>query len=189
MAEKGRPKVNFEGHKELDKMEENFIASLDQNAETMAEAITMKAEESPPIELSQSEKEKQNIVYVKPDKFISSQEPFNESYRKDYEFAKENVIFRAVNDEVPGESIQLWCKAFPGMPALRFTVPVDVPVCGPRYLAEQLTQCAYSVMIMEQKPISTDGSGTYYGAMSVSKRVQRLNALPETTRKSIFMAA
>ena len=42
-----------------------------------------------------------------------------------------------------------------------------------------------------QQNVSTgsDGMGQYYGAMAVDNIIQRLDALPVSSRKSVFMGA
>ncbi len=43
--------------------------------------------------------------------------------------------------------------------------------------------------MQDSKVTGADGMGQYYGAMAADKTVQRLDARPVSTRKSIFMGA
>lgn len=188
MAEK-KPKVDYEGQKELRRLDDEF----DQKSKNLQELANRdinegKVEEGEQqTQLSQKEKQKMKEVYLKPLRQIASKEKFNEKFRKEYEFQSEYVYFTAENKEVIGESIQLWTKKFPGMPAQYWEVPVNKPIWGPRFLAEQLADCKYTVFTMDQKTITgEDGMGEYYGGIKVEKRVPRLAAYPETKKSSIF---
>ncbi len=57
-------------------------------------------------------------------------------------------------------------------------------------LAEQIKRARYHRMKMDQT-VSTgaDGAGQYFGAMAVDTTIQRLDAMPVSSRKSIFMGA
>jgi len=61
-------------------------------------------------------------------------------------FQKEYVQFIAENKEIIGETIEIWTRPFGGMPAEFWKVPVNKPVWGPRYLAEQIKRCYYLVI-------------------------------------------
>lgn len=147
-----------------------------------------KEETEPQVNLSQADREKMKDVYLKPIKTIGCREKFNEKFRKDYEFAKEYVQFEAENKEIIGEKIELWTRPFPGMPAEFWNVPVNVPLWGPRYLAEQIKRASYHRLVMKQNvTVGGDHAGQYFGSMAADTTVQRLDARPVTTRKSIFM--
>ena len=106
------------------------------------------------------------------------------------EFAKEYVYFEAENKEVIGETLQFWTKPFAGIPAEEWKVPVNKPVWGPRYVAERIKGCSYHRLTMDEtQSTGTDGRGQYYGQMAVDSVIQRLDARPASTRKSIFMGA
>lgn len=146
--------------------------------------------QSDQLMISQKQKEKMSDIYLKPDRTIGCSEKFNEKYRKDFEFSKEMVCFEAENIEIIGENIEVWTKPFAGVPAQFWKIPVNVPVYGPRYLAEQLTKCRYHRLKMQENEISGgDGRGTYLGKMVANETIHRLNARPATSRKSIFMGA
>ena len=167
---------------QFDRYDEN-IKQLTQ--EPMGQAPI--AEQEPQTKLSSAQLEKFNDVYLKPRKTIRSLEKFNERFREDYEYKKEYVKFIAENKEIIGESIDIWTKPFPGLPAEEWIVPVNKPVWGPRYLAEQITNCQYRRLKMDQQQYnSADGMGTYYGQLVVDETVKRLDARPVTSKKSLF---
>ena len=142
----------------------------------------------PQTKLSQAEREKIGDVYLKPIKSIGCREKFNENFRKDYEFDKEYVQFEAENKEIIGETIELWTRPYPGMSAEFWKVPVNTPIWGPRYLAEQIKRASYHRLVMKQN-VTTGGdyAGQYYGSMAADTIVQRLDARPVTSRRSVFM--
>ncbi len=43
--------------------------------------------------------------------------------------------------------------------------------------------------MQQNNQMGSDGMGQYYGSMAVDTTIQRLDALPASTRKSIFMGA
>lgn len=189
MTETKRPKVNSESQKELDRAEDQFKEFNDQ-----INAMTVDRMNSAPLKevetqtkLSQSEIEKSKDVYLKPKRSISSKEKFNEDYRQDYNFSKEYVYFIAENREIIGEEINLWTKPFAGMPAEEWIVPVNKPIWGPRYLAEQIKKAKYHRLTMQDIPTHQTGGMQFYGAIGVDTTIQRLDAHPVSQRKSIFM--
>lgn len=164
---------------------ENSIKDL-----TMDRMNQAPRQETQAPEISKKTIEKSNDVYLKPKKSISSREKFNENYREEYNHAKEYVHFSAVNNEIIGETIDIWTKPFAGMPAEEWDVPCNKPVWGPRYLAEQIKRKYYHRMQMQQSQmVSADGMGQYYGQMAVDTTVQRLDCHPVSQRKSIFMGS
>ena len=180
------------GNKELDKAEEQFKAFDDQVKEMTLDRMNAapKEEVEPQTKLSQKDIEKSKDIYLKPKKTIGCKEKFNEKFRNDYNFAKEYVQFVAENKEIIGESIDLWTRPFPGMPAEEWSVPVNTPVWGPRYLAERIHSCKYHRLKMQQNVnTGSDYAAQYFGSMAVDTVVQRLDAMPVSTRKSIFMGA
>ncbi len=184
--------VNSTGQQELDRVEKQFKEFDSQVQEMTLDRMNMapKPEIESQTKLSQSEIAKSKDIYLKPHKSIGSREKFNENYRDEFNFKKEYVHFTAENIEIIGEDIDLWTKPFAGMPAENWKVPVNKPVWGPRYLAEQIRGCKYHRLVMQQNmSTGADGMGQYYGSMAVDKTVQRLNAEPVSDRKSIFMGA
>lgn len=190
---KHKPRTsNSSSQQELDKAEKQFEA-FDQNIKEMTmDRMNMapKEEVEPQTKLSSRELEKSKDIYLKPEKTIGCKEKFNENYREQYNSDKEYVNFIAENKEIIGEAIELWTRPYAGMPAEYWKVPVNKPVWGPRYLAEQIKRKYYHRLVMQQNSInSADGFGQYYGTMAVDTTVARLNAEPVSKRKSIFMGA
>ena len=177
--------------KELDKAEKQFDA-FDKNIKEMTMDRMNEAPKKdvePQTNLSQKQIENSKDIYLKPSRHIGCRDKFNEDYRKDYEYAKEYVHFIAENKEIIGETIDIWTRPFPGMPAEYWQVPSNKPVWGPRYLAEQIKRKFYHRFVMQQSPVSSDGGGQYYGSMAVDTTIPRLEARPVSERKSIFMGA
>lgn len=192
MTENKRPKVNSEGQKELDKAEQNF-KEFDDNVKSLTlDRMNMapKQELEPQTKISQYELEKSKDIYLKPKRTVSCSDKFNEKFREQYNFDKEYVHFTAENKEIIGESIDIWTRPYGGMPAEEWDIPVNTPVWGPRYLAEQIKRCSYHRLVMKEDKITgSDGRGTYYGTMAVDTTVQRLDAQPFIKKKSIFMGS
>lgn len=186
-----KPQVSSAAQKELDKAE----AQLSQFNEEVKKMTLDRMNEAPRQEsemqtkMSQSDIQKSKDIYLKPKRSVSCKEKFNEAHREDYNYAKEYVQFIAENKEIIGETLDMWTRPFPGMPAEEWEVPVNKPVWGPRYLAEQIKKCSYHRLIMNDRPVTADGMGTYFGTMIADSVVQRLDAHPVNQRKSVFMGA
>jgi hypothetical protein len=187
-----KPNVsNSSAQKELDQAETQFN-KFKENLDTLTldrMNAAPKQDIEPQTKLSSRELDRNAPLCLKPKRQISSKEKFNEKFRDDYNFASERVNFIAENVEVIGETIELWTKPFPGLPAELWEVPVNKAVNGPRYLAERIKGCTYHRLIMQDKPISTDHAGTYFGTMIADTTKQRLDAHPISDRKSVFMGA
>lgn len=187
-----KPKVNSAGEKELDKVEAQFEEFDKQVKDLTLDRMNQapKQDVEPINKLSSLDIEKSQDLYIKPARSISSKEKFNEKFRSDYNFAKEYVRFIPENREIIGETIELWTKPFAGMPAEFWKIPVGKPVWAPRYVAERIKGCSYHRLVMQQSTTTgSDQMGTYYGSMVADTTVQRLDALPVSPRKSIFMGA
>lgn len=186
------PTVNSDGQKELQKAQEQFDAHAEHIKTMTMDRMSAAPKENaePQTKIAQRDLAKMNDVYLKPFKQIGAAEKFNEDYRDSWDFAKEYVQFTAENREVIGETIELWTKPFPGVPAQLWQVPTNKPVWGPRYLAEKIKKCAYHRMVMQQQ-VQTENHGfmQMYGAMSVDTLIQRLDAHPVSQNRSIFMGA
>jgi hypothetical protein len=140
--------------------------------------------------MSQADIAKSKDIYLKPCKTVGCRAKFNERFRESYNYDKEYVQFMAQNNEIIGEDIDLWTKPYAGVPAEEWKVPVNKPVWGPRYLAEQIKRCCYHRFVMQQGTVTNaDGLGTYHGSLTVDTTIQRLDALPVNTRRSVFMGA
>jgi hypothetical protein len=187
-----KPKTsNSSAQRELDKAQEQFDA-FDENVKslTMDRMNEAKKEDmEPQTKLSSKDIEKSKEIYLKPERSISSKEKFNEKYREKYEFDKEYVHFIAEHKELLGETIECWTKPYAGMPAEFWKVPANKPVWGPRYLAEQIKKKSYHRLVMNQTVTGADGLGQWYGSLAADTTIQRLDAMPVSTRKSIFMGA
>lgn len=149
-------------------------------------------EQEPQTKLSQNQLQKAPDIYLKPIKSIGCRERFNEKFRDEYNFQKEYVNFIAENKEIIGEAIPIWTRPFPGMPAEEWKVPVNKPVWGPRYLAEQIKRKTYRQLKMDGNEANRTGSdqvGEYYGQLAIESHVHRLDANPVQTKRSIFMGA
>ncbi len=189
----GRPKnTSSLAEQELDKAQEQFEA-FDSNVKqlTLDQMNTASKEEvEPQTKLSSRDIEKSKDIYLKPERSIGSREKFNEEFREDYNFQKEYVQFIAENYEIRGETIEAWTKPFPGVPAEFWKVPVNKPVWGPRYLAEQIKKCQYHRLVMQQNQIvENTQNGQFFGHMVADTIINRMDAMPVSTRKSIFMGA
>jgi hypothetical protein len=188
-----RPKAqNSESAKELDKVEKQFEAFDSQLKEMTQDRMNMapKADQEPQTKMSALDIEKSKEIHLKPKRSVASNEKFNEKYREDYNYAMEYVRFIPENKEIIGETIELWTKPFAGMPAQEWAIPTGKPLWGPRHLAERLTNCKYHRLTMQQHVMTeTNHVGQMFGAMAVDTTIQRLDAIPVSTRKSIFMGA
>lgn len=184
-----KPRINSAAENELDKVQEQFnefdtqVKNLTQDR--MNE--TPKQDVEPFHKIAQRDIEKSKDLYLKPKRTISSREKFNEKFRDEYNFAKEYVNFIAEHREIIGESIEMWTKPFAGLPAEEWIIPTGKPLWAPRYVAEQIKKASYHRLTMQQSTTGVDGMGSYYGNLVVDTTVQRLDALPVGTRKSIFM--
>lgn len=191
MTKKPNPTSSL-AEQELDRLEGEF-KEFDENVQTMTlDRMNQAPKENaePLTKLSQGEIEKSKDIYLKPERHISSKESFNEKFREDYNFAVEYVRFIAENKEIIGETIELWTKPFPGMPAQFWKVPTGKPVWGPRHLAERLTNCKYHRLVMQQHVVTESNHvGQMFGSLAVDTTVQRMDAVPTSMRKSIFMGA
>lgn len=187
-----RPSVQSESQRELDKAEkqldafENEIKTITKDRVNEGQPLNSE----PQTKLSSKEIDKSKDIYLKPTKTISTTQKFNEKFRDKYNFAKEYVHFIAENKEIIGESIEIWTRPFGGMSAEFWTVPCNKPVWGPRYLAEQIKRKFYHRMVMdERKIVDHSSSGQFFGSMIADTTIQRLDAIPVSSRKSVFMGA
>ena len=149
-----------------------------------------KQEVEPQTKLSSKEIEKSHDIYLKPQRKIADNQKFNEKFRSDWEFDKEYVQFIAEHKELIGENIEIWTHPYGGVGAEYWEVPTNKPVWGPRYLAEQIKRKCYHRLVMKQNVITeTNGIGQMYGAIAADTTVQRLDAIPVSSKKSVFMGS
>lgn len=197
---KPRPKVNNSlAEQELDKAQAQLKEFSDNVNELTLDRMNQapKLETEPQTKLSQAEIAKSKDIYLKPKRSLPPgvhpktgiQEKFNERFRSQYDFAKEYVHFTAENNEIIGETIDIWTKPFPGCNCEWWEVPTNKPIWGPRYLAEQLKKKSYHRLKMENRVSGSSGLGIDYGTIAVDTTIQRLDAHPVSNRKSIFMGA
>lgn len=178
--------------KEMEKIEKQFDTFSEEVENLTLDRMNKapKLEMEPQTKLSQKEIANSKDIYLKPNKTVSCKDKFNENFRESYNFDKEYVQFQAENKEIIGEMIEIWTRPYAGMPAEFWKVPVNKPVWGPRYLAEQIKRCYYHRLTMQpNQGIGADGVGQYYGSMAVDSIVPRLDAIPVSTRRSIFMGS
>ena len=197
MKNMAKPNVNSQGEIELDKAKKQFDEFDDQvkamTQDRMNEAPKLEVE--PQTKISAVEIDKNNQLYLKPKRQIGpgAKEKFNEKFRDEYNFQKEYVNFIAENNELIGETIDMWTKPFPGLNCEWWAVPTNKPVWAPRYVAEQIKSKSYHRLSMQDHVSNTnhagsDSTGTqYYGTMAVDNTIQRLDARPVSSRKSLFM--
>jgi hypothetical protein len=191
MHQKPSP-TNSESEKELEKAEKQFEAFDNQIKDMTLDRMNTapKEEVEPQTKIAQKDLEKQKEIYLKPKRRIISQEKFNEKFRAEYDFQKEYVSFVAENKEIIGEDITLWAKPFPGLPCEEWVIPTNKVIWAPRYIAERVKGCSYHRFVMKQHVRTEDNLyGEMYGAMAVDTIVSRLDAVPASKRKSIFMGS
>lgn len=189
MSEKKKV-TNSESEKELQKLQEQFDNFDKQVKEMTHDRMNMapKEELEPQTKIANKDLDKCKDIYLKPIRKIADGQKFNENFRDKWEFAKEYVHFIAENKEIIGEDIEIWTHPFGGVGAEFWKVPVNKPVWGPRYLAEQISTKFYHRLVMrENVTIGSDGMGQYYGSMAVDTTIPRLEAKPVTRNRSIFM--
>ena len=175
-----RPRVNAKGQQELDKAQEtldNFKEQIIAATSDVAEVGKIE-EYEPQTKLSRREAEGMGPIILKPKRTIGSKEKFNEKFRAEYEDSKKYVKFIAENIEVKGESIDLWVKPYPGLPAENWDIPVNKPVAAPRYVAERISNCKYHVLEMEDRPIAQEGGAVFTGQLIAKHTRHRLDARP-----------
>jgi len=184
---------NSQAQNDLDKAEKQFEAFEESIQNMTLDRMNQapKQETEPQTKLSQKDIERSKEIYLKPVTSITSRDKFNERFRADYEFEKEYVQFIAEHNELKGEVIETWTRPRGGIPAEFWKVPTNKPVWGPRYLAEQIKRKNYHRFVMQQHVMthSLGGVGEMYGSMAVDTIIQRLDARPVSSKKSIFMGA
>lgn len=189
MAKKPEAQTSL-AQQELDKAEKQLNAFEDQVKELTMDRMNAapKQEVEPQTKIAQKDLDKHNDLYLKPHRSVACRDKFNENYREEYNFAKEYVHFIAENHEVKGETIDMWTRPFAGMSAEWWKIPTNKPIWAPRYVAEQLKRSNYHRLIMdENRQAGSDGMGQYFGTMAADTTIQRLDAIPVSSRKSLFM--
>ena|ERR1700678_1219369 len=190
---KERPNVNSLGNKELDKAEKQFEAFEEGIKDLTLDRMNAspKVETEPQTKLSQKEIARIPEIYLKPLKNAGCREPFNENYRKNWEHDKVYVPFIAENNEIKGDRIEMWTKPYAGVGAEFWHVPVNKPVWGPRYLANQISRCTYHRLKMRETAAdSNPGVASEMTHEMVSDTtIARLEARPVSQQKQVFLGA
>lgn len=174
--------------KDFDEFDAN-VKALTMDQMNTAPKVELEAQ-SDVMKISEKEKNDRGYKYLKPFRSIGCQDKFNEKFRETYNFQKEFVCFEAENHEIIGEELDIWTRPFGGMAAEEWKVPVNIPVWGPRYLAEQIKRKNYHRLIMKENQITgSDNKGNqYFGSMAADSTIQRLDARPVSQRKSVFIS-
>lgn len=198
------PKVNYEGQKELAKVDEAFekvteaIASCDSlDPKVPVEQV------DPYTKLSKRQMALADAQYVTPVKIVNRVEGgkhnaknyFNEAhrplYKKDWEWIK--VVIE--NKESIGHPVEKWTAEWGCDPAMFWIIPTNRPVYIPRFVARSIKKCRYIQRTMESdetKMISSDNSrdiptegavsgpclpgAEFYGTFKSAQYRQRLDA-------------
>lgn len=187
-----RPKAKSSAaEKEMDKVQKQFDEFDKQVKEMTLDRMNQAPKEDvePQTKLSSKEIENSSKIWLKPKRSITNKDKFNEKFREDLDFQKEYVQFIAENKEIIGDNIEIWTRPFGGMAAEYWEVPVNKPVWGPRYLAEQIKRKYYHRLVMQDRVTNSDGMGQYYGQMAADTTIQRLDAHPVSAKKSVFMGS
>lgn len=198
-----RPKSsNKYAESELDKAEKKIDAFEQNIKELTLDRMneTPKTEEEPQTKISTREAQKANAEVLKPRRTLGpgvnpktgKREEFNEKFRKDWEFDNQPVRFIAENKECIGNFIEMWTKPYAGVDCHFWEVPVNRPVIGPRYLAEQIRKCIYHRLHMDESKPNQMSEGfmqTTGGAAGavVDETRNRLDARPVSESRSVFM--
>lgn len=174
-----RPEINAEGQKELDRVDAQIQSQQFSPCDVNRINNAQIQDYEPQTKMSNREQNKAEALYLKPERSIGCRAKFNEDYRAAYEYDRQYVRFVAENNEIIGEAAELWTKKYAGQPAEFWKVPVNKVVVGPRYLAERIAECKYRRLVMkEDKIVSSDGTGTYFGALQYEEIRHRLDARP-----------
>ena len=182
------PKVNSASQKQLDACQDKFD-EFQENIESMTKdrldkAPSMEMEQQ--TKMSSREVNKYDAPYIKPIRSIArpsggkdgAKVYWDEKNRAQRDRDWEYVKCVCENNEIIGEQIELWSAKWGCDPAHQWKIPTNKPVWIPRHIAEQIQQCKYHRLRMEDRPTSTDGDMTYYGSMSVDRTIHRLDARP-----------
>lgn len=189
---KTKPKANTSlAAQELDKAEAHFQAFDDNVKQLTLDRMNQapRLDLEPQTKISQQDLAKTKDIYLKPHRTHGSKEKFNEKFRDDYNYAKEYVQFTAEHKELIGETIDMWTKPYPGMPAEEWLVPTNKPVWGPRYLKEQIQRCNYHVLSMSERTTGSNQYGADFGQLVADKIVNRIDAHEVSKNRTVFMGA
>ncbi len=184
------PKVNSEGHKELDKVEKQFDDFKEQVDSLTKDRMDLsrKADLEPIHKIANKDLDKNDAIILKPSKNIRSPEKFNEKFRKPYEEDCQRMDFTAEHRELIGETIEIWVKPYPGMNAEYWEIPTGKKVNAPRYIFDKLQRTGYHRLRMDEtKKVGGDGNTQYYGQMVVDNYVPRMDAFVIPAKRNVYM--
>lgn len=186
-----KPKVSASSQKELDKAEvkfEQFNEEVKNLSHDTIRSAPIKETESQ-TKLSSREISNSKEIYLKPERTLSDVAKFNERFRDEWNFQKEMVNFIAEHKEIIGDTIEMWTRPFGGVGASFWKIPTNKSVWAPRYVAEQIKRKRYVRFTTENRATGTEGGHTFYGNLVAETQIQRLDATPVSSRKSIFMGS
>lgn len=178
-----KPRLNSESERQLQQAAEKFdafqegIKSLNMD---QAASIPL-TEVEPNTQLSQREIRKAPDIYLKPKKtMFAPGEKFNEKFRDLWDYKKEIVRFIAENKEAPTDAMlcDVWTRPIGGQPAHSWDVPLNKPVWGPRYLAEQIRAKVHNKLVIKEGPITQTQGIDFNTQMAYLEKKPRLSAEP-----------
>ncbi len=175
------PHVNEEGRKELLKADDQFNEVQKDLKETVIAATERRIslpQCQPEDDIRRSTKELKvaEAQVIRPLKSIADKARFNETYRKEWERSWEYVKAVIENHEIIGEDVECWTHKFAGDPAHFWRIPTNKPVMIPRLLAEQLSNCKYHRIVMEEKVHSQGDGLSFFGAAQAVEVRNRISA-------------
>lgn len=186
-----KPKVSASAQRELDKAEKKFDDYQEQIKSISSEVgrdLPVRENESN-TRLSSKEIAKKNEIYLKPERHLSDNQKFNEKFREEWNFQKEYVNFIAEHKEIIGDVIEMWTHPFGGVGAQFWKIPTNKPIWAPRYVAEQLKSKRYVRYVTQNHTTTSEGNMQFYGGLVAETQIQRLDANPVSTSKSVFMGS
>jgi len=180
-----KPKVNSESQKRLDEAVEKVDALQTSLREfNPFEGLKDADPVEPQTKISNREANRATAIEIKPvrtmrrpvggkdgAKVYFDRQKHGEQYDKDHQI----VTCIVENHEIIGEEVELWTAKWGCDPAEFWRVPVNKPVRMPRYLAEQLANCSYHRLKMEDgaDKVNYVGKGPV-----VDQVVRRIDARP-----------
>lgn len=142
---------------QLERAEKSFD-SFNEEVKTLSGVQPFNPDEGatdPQTKMGREQFKKADAPYIKPTRYIScsSKERFNPEWQKLWDREKEYVKVIVENNEIIGESVELWHKNWPTQHAEFWQVPVNKPVYIPRGVATQITKCRYKRLKTVDRPI------------------------------------
>lgn len=182
-----RPRVNSEGQRELDKVEDQ-IGALQQEIQSfnpLDELAPLPEETEPQVPMSKKEMKKDDAPYIRPKKTLAatntpkSPTVWNKRWQKMHDRDWEYVKITAENHELIGGSIEMWTREYGCDPAHFWDIPVNRPIWVPRLVARKIARCTYHRLTMDNSIVTHgDQVGQVVGGLVVDHTKHRLNAIP-----------